>query len=577
MALPLSFLAGLVLAMLHGEVDQSLPGEGSLGWLMGCVALLLLPWAAALRAPGRVARLAMMSAPDKLLRRAARAPVIAGVVAYGVLLFVGGYPMFVARWAPESQAAQAALLLAPLFIVEIASRWAEERVSKELEVARRALPLTCGPGRLRAAAFIAAPFLALAAVADLVAMNRQLDVFFNETSLGVTAGLLLVVLVLCVTLPLIFRLVMPLSRELPPAVAGDLRRTAAALGFKGDSVLSMRTHWQLVNAAMVGPAPWPRFLVLTDGLLALLDPLSLRGVVAHEAGHARANHPALLVLVFAVIPLLLFFPVMATGALEPWTTWSLVGVFAVLAAAVVVFRMLAHRFEHEADQLSAEALGGASYCVQALRRIGELSPRTVHRTSFRHPSERGRIEHLFRCEAEPEYRERFWRRGRWVRAAIAGCVIAALGCSAWSQRELWPIDRAAYLFYCGRLADAQTQLASLPADLSEPQRRFVDRLEAEVAAGLSLRPGVTTWDEVQDGVAPEAFKRAEELLAGGASPEHALKWLGLALYKRGPEDWLQSLYLYCRAVEMEDQPQADRVRRHLLRLDVPEPIRAALD
>ena len=79
------------------------------------------------------------------------------------------------------------------------------------------------------------------------------------------------------------------------------------------------------------------------------------------------------------------------------------------------------------------------------------------------------------------------------------------------------------------------------------------------------------------GVAPEAFKRAEELLAGGASPEHALKWLGLALYKRGPEDWLQSLYLYCRAVEMEDQPQADRVRRHLLRLDVPEPIRAALD
>ena len=87
---------------------------------------------------------------------------------------------------------------------------------------------------------------------------------------------------------------------------------------------------------------------------------------------------------------------------------------------------MCHRFEFEADQLSAEALGGASYCVQALHRVGELSPRTVHRSSFRHPSESRRIRHLYACEQDPAYRARFWRRGRWLRRIIGAAIAVAV-------------------------------------------------------------------------------------------------------------------------------------------------------
>lgn len=577
MALPLSFLAGLVLLMLHAELNDSLPGEESAVRLVACLAFLVLPWLLARHVSRRLARLAAGGASGGASRVALRAPAIAVPVCYGVLLFGGGYPAFVTRWSPESQTVQLVLLFAPLFLMEATVRWAERASMRWIETMKLPSTAVLGPDRLRMALFVTTPFLALAVVADLLSLNRGAEIFFRETSLGVTAGLLLLVASLCVALPLVFRLIMPVSRALPPAVAGDLRRTAAALGFRGESLLAMRTGYRVVNAALVGPAPWPRFLVLTDGLLALLDPLSLRGVVAHEVGHARANHPVLLVLVFGVLPLLLFFPLMTIDLAEVGTVSIVIASVAGLGVGAVMLRLLAHRFEHEADQLSAEALGGAAYCVQALRCIGELSPRTAHRSSFRHPSESRRIRHLFECEQDPAYRAGFWRRGQWLRRTIYGAVVLALGCCVWSQFSLWPVDRATYLFYCGRLEEAQRQLAALPSDLPEPQRLYAERLGSEVEAGLTLSPGVRSWDEVRDVLAPAAYARAEDLLVRGGNPELAVPWLSISLYKRDPEDWLQSLYLYCRAVEQDDESQKDRILRHLLALETPEQIKDVLN
>ena len=562
--------------MLHAEFDDSLPGEESATRFIVCLVVLLLPWLLARHVARRLARVAAGGSDAGAIRVTLRAPAIAVPLCYGLLLFEGDYPAFVARWAPEVQTAQFVLLFAPLLLMEASVRWTERISMRWIEIMRLPSSALLGPDRLRMTLFVVTPFLAMASAADLLALDRRVEIFFRETSLGITVGLLLLVVALCIALPLIFRMVMPVSRDLPPATASDLRRTAAALGFRGDGLLAMHTGHRIVNAALVGPSPWPRFLVLTDGLLALLDPLSLRGVVAHEVGHARANHPALLVLVFAVVPLLLFFPLMMVDTTGLDTLWIVAGSVAGFLAAWVGLRALAHRFEYEADQLSSEALGGASYCVQALRRIGELSPRTIHRSSFRHPSESGRIRHLFECEQDPAYRARFWRRGRWLRRAIYGAVALAVACFVWSQLALWPIDRATYLFYCGRFEAAQLQLAALPSDLPQSQKRFAERLDLEIEAGLALNSGIDSWDQVREDVAPAAYARAADLLVRGADPEQAVPWLSLALYQHQPEDWLQSLYLYCRAVEEEDEPQVARLHRHLLTLETPVRIKSVL-
>ena len=121
---------------------------------------------------------------------------------------------------------------------------------------------------------------------------------------------------------------MPTSRLLPGRHEASVAATVAALGFPRRSVLALDSGHRLVNAALVGPLRWPRYLILSDGILSLLDPFALRGVVAHEVAHARAGHPALLALVFVVIPLLLLQPVLGTdtGDLDPsWVLVALVG------------------------------------------------------------------------------------------------------------------------------------------------------------------------------------------------------------------------------------------------------------
>src|SRR5690606_34326408 len=119
------------------------------------------------------------------------------------------------------------------------------------------------------------------------------------TFAGTTVGLLATLLVLPVLLPLLFRCVLPVQRKLPSHVDADVRTTAERLGFPPRGILLLLSGLRAVNAGLVGPLPWPRYLVLTDGITAYLDRIALRGVVAHEVGHARAGHPALLLLVFA--------------------------------------------------------------------------------------------------------------------------------------------------------------------------------------------------------------------------------------------------------------------------------------
>ena len=565
MGLPLSFLGGLLALALYDHASDRLPGTGSLTQLLLLSWIALLPWGIARGTAHWIARADAVARHPRRVGMLLRLQVLVVPVCYAGLVFGASMPDVVARLIPEPQVVQLGVLCAPLVWMELSMRMAERRTIRHLDRWGAGYPLGLGPDRIPMAVFVMVPFFLVIALADLSSLDRSAWVFFHLTSTGVTFGLLLLVALLCVMLPFAFRWLMPVTRQLPGHLADDLRRTAESLGFPGSAVLGMRTGYRMVNAALVGPVRRPRYLILTDGLMSLLEPSSLRGVVAHEVGHAKANHPGLLVLVFGVVPLLLLHPVVTTEVPEVGLGSLVLWGGGIAVALLLLLRMLAHRFEYEADQLSAEALGGVEPCVRALQRVGDLVGPGARRSSFRHPSERNRIHHLMECDRDPEYRARFWRRGAGARRSIYALVLVAGGWSLWAHATTWPIDSAIWSFYTGEFEDAEETLAELPGDLPSSYAELGERLQSEVELVVDLGFASGPWEHLRDALADRAWERAVSI-APREDADALLPVLSVALYGRDPDPARECLYLLASAVSDNDQVERRRIRAHLTSL-----------
>lgn len=571
----LSFLFGLATLLSYEQFVETLPGGESLATLLWFAILLPAPFLTARIAAKYVMHVVLRGgAPGSAARFLLVLSAWLVPLIYAALVLGGDLPRFAESWTPRSYTLQFIILMAPLTAMELSVRLATRRVVRLLEMTGVGAPAMLGANRVRMTAFVLVAILLLVAGVDLLFLDRRLELFFSATSLGASLGFIIVIVAFSVLLPLLFRVVMRASRELPEHRAEDIMRTAAQLQFPPRAVLSMRTGHRLVNAALVGPLPWPRYLVLTDGLLSLLDSLALRGVVAHEVGHARARHPGLLLLVYAVLPILAIHPLWTfVVAGQDHTVLAILAAIAV-AVAFVSMRLLAHRFEYEADQFAAEALGGAESCVQALRRVGELAPLSAHRGSFRHPSEERRIRNMLSCESDPEYRARFWRRGRTLRVAIAVVVVGVLAAAAWAQAVVWPLDRAIYLAYTGNFSGAEVELAALDPT-SRVDHEFVGRLRAEIDTGKRLVEDGADPQKNGGDLAARAWREGRSVL-GRDGPVAARPWFALSLLDPEPDAVRRSLYLYCAAAADQDEARMQRIREHLFELGVDGEVAQAL-
>lgn len=583
MSLPLPFFFGVALILLDGVLDSAVP-TGKSWWNLAPFAVVILLPPLAARVIGnalhtRLLRRGRLTRTDGILARVPEALVVA---CFGILVFVAEWPRHVEPLGANSTLLYQTVLLLPLVTMEILVRLVERRTELRFEkfAGRGLAPL--GPSRLAMTAFVLLPLLMFALLADLAFLDRRMEVFFASTSLGSTLGLALAVLILCAGLPLFFRWTLPTSRTLPADVASDVRETARALEFPPDRILALRSRLRIVNAALVGPLRWPRYLVLSDGLIELLrrDILSLRGVIAHEIGHARAGHPALLLIVFVGIPVLLLHPISSVDAAVFESEVVLLSVGVVLAFGLVfVLRRIAHRFEFEADEHSARALGGVEPCVNALRRVGELSsPGHRYKSSYRHPSEHERVVHLVKWAQDPEYRARSASRGRALRVVILVATVAALGVSAFAHARTWPLDRAIYALYSGDFATAQSLLEKLPADPPLVSESLLAELRAEANAAVELvGPGAPgAWNTLRPRLAHAAWQRGLAVLSTGDATG-ATPWFALAIGDRDDSPLERLLYLLCAAQRDGDRDEFDLLRANALaRSDLPPDLGAAL-
>ncbi|ABK15709.1 M48 family metallopeptidase [Syntrophobacter fumaroxidans] len=186
-------------------------------------------------------------------------------------------------------------------------------------------------------------------------------------------------------------------------------------GFRvGDFMLWPLFGGEMLTAGIVGVLPRMRYILVTRGLLSILNPEELRAVVAHEMGHVRRFHlPMFLLFLLSYLPvagvvstLFLFVLldqdivlewVLSAGAGAPERI-SIISSVLIVLLFLVFFRFIFGYFlrncERQADLYAMNLMGDPYPLITSLQKIALHSGRIEDLPSWHHYSIRQRIECL---------------------------------------------------------------------------------------------------------------------------------------------------------------------------------------
>jgi Zn-dependent protease with chaperone function len=583
--LPLPLLLGLLVAALDRELLPTLPGATSLPQLLALLPSLAVPTLLAAFAL-RLARAELLTGrryavpPRSLLRLSS---VATPLVVHALFAF-GGLGDWIDAAAWNSHLGRTVLTSLPAFVAEVPRLGLAALAGATCDVLdgspRSPVPQWFLPAwsdiagfarlRLGGPLLVAMPLGLYGAAFDLLQLHRPTYVAVQISSGGSLVGMLGLLLLLLLVLPFWFRIAFA-TRELPEPPGNRLRATARALGFAPERLYELPTGMRALNAMLVGPLPPGRSLCLTDGLLRELEPEALAGVVAHEVGHARKGHPALLLAAVVLVPLLLLAPLRLFDLGDAGFGWQVALAIAAVLAFLGVVRALAHRFEHEADVASVAALG-AGPCSHALLVVSRLAQPVTRgwfgRLFTLHPEEPARWELMRRYETEPWFRAAFDAKSRRLRAGIGVSLAVAISLAGLACSWEWPWERPFVLLHAGDHRAALAAVDGRPAPPARWQQAW-QRLQAELAVVRSWRPPAADWREAQTNFGDEAWQRGEQELAA-AGPAAARPWFALVLaHAERPTDLQRALYEFCDAAVAGDTARMDALRGVVRRLGVP--------
>jgi len=185
------------------------------------------------------------------------------------------------------------------------------------------------------------------------------------------------------------------TRALPPGeLRGRLEGLCAQIGLRYRRILIWESDGMVVNAAVMGMFPRVRYILLSDGLLEMMDDDKIEAVFGHEAGHVKHWHIQFYLL-FAVLSMLIVGGIMelAMWAMRRWPTllspvpdvqdYLQVGAMALIVMIWALgFGAISRRFEWQADLFGARSVTPpAEVCDQ---------PCFVHGTPLNPSPARGR-------------------------------------------------------------------------------------------------------------------------------------------------------------------------------------------
>lgn len=171
---------------------------------------------------------------------------------------------------------------------------------------------------------------------------------------------------------------------------------------------------EILTAGVVGILPRLRYILITSGLLRILDISELKAVIAHEMGHVRKKH----LLLFVMLLILFVFLILELGDTLKWLAlsnrtifnWSTstggftASMFSLLSALPIVLAMVLFlRFvfgyflrnsERQADLYAMELVGDPQPLITSLQKIAFHSGRIEDLPSWHHYSIRQRVDFL---------------------------------------------------------------------------------------------------------------------------------------------------------------------------------------
>jgi STE24 endopeptidase len=233
------------------------------------------------------------------------------------------------------------------------------------------------------------------------------------------------------------------------------------LRFRFSDILLWNTRGGVANAMVVGLLPRPRYVLLTDRLVAELTPSEIEAVFGHEVGHVKHRH-MLYYFGFLIASLIVVTELWKVAGLEGWlnlTTRQDLAVLPLLAFLgtyiFVVFGFLSRRCERQADiygcravscarndclghaddvELVARGQGlcptGISTFIDALEKVAHLNG--IHRDrpgwlqSWQHSTIARRVDFLQRVLEDPGVERRFQRRVALVKWSLLIGLTTAL-------------------------------------------------------------------------------------------------------------------------------------------------------
>lgn len=178
---------------------------------------------------------------------------------------------------------------------------------------------------------------------------------------------------------------------------------------------------ETLTAAVMGLLPRLRYILITQGLLRLLDVEELKAVVAHEMGHVRRYHVLFYmffficysVLAYSVNDILLILLLRQKTVLN-WalsgestrlTFFSAAYTLPILLLIVIYFRYIFGFFmrnsERQADLYAFQLVGHPFTLVSSLQKIAMYSGQIEDLPSWHHFSIRQRIDFLMDCHKNP--------------------------------------------------------------------------------------------------------------------------------------------------------------------------------
>ena len=467
---------------------------GSIGltWL-GVAGIVALAAATAVRTRRQLARDASLQ-PTLLQRYASRRFVhlVALFAVYGLALYVlgwGGVVQQVCAWGPAS--AEGApdtipgcelLILAPFLVGLILSWVFFYDAERALHDAGRG---SAGAGRYwsrrayvafhlrQNLALVFAPVLAMMVVNSVPRLFPQL----TAASPGLVVGLTIAAgLGMFACLPWVLRLILGL-RPLPE---GTLRRRLMAAAerhrFRFSNILVWDTGGGMANALVTGILPTPRYVLLTDRLIAEMTPEEVEAVFGHEAGHVKHLHiPYYLAFLFGSIGALAFiWDAVAGESLQGLVARDYLAVLPLVGLLItyvfVVFGFVSRRCERQADLYGCRAVScaragcsghegegalpgaGQGLCptgirtfIGALEKVADLNGISRDRPgwlqSWQHSTIARRVEFLQRVLADPTLEPRFQRavgRVKWALFLSLGAVLLVIGVICLGSNEPSP-------------------------------------------------------------------------------------------------------------------------------------------